>query len=1121
VLSIGPSRTLLSAVLIAFVAQVQARDVYINPKFPISGRDSGGRSSLSPPVIAVVDDCSTHVYVQSFIPKATIKVFLNGSTLIGTGTPPFAFGAITLTQPVHAGDHLTAIQIVNGLQSLPSTPATLVGALPAALPTPSVDPTIYACGHVVPVRDLISGVNVSASDTSAGGAQIGSAFTPNDWGTDWAPVVTSTLVGGHQITATQSTCTLPPSPPAAPQTVLADPSPLLAPRLDTPIIGNDAVTLHELYTGADVQTFDHANVIGSGFATGSDNWMRVAPIAATASISAQQSLCSAGPHSPAQTPSDSIPPPLLLGPICPAQSIVKVRNTTIDATLVLLKNGVVVGNGGAAPGDVPLSIAPPASFKVGDDVRVVEYIGSLVSPGSNVITVNCAAQNVVTQHNNNARQGAQLAEKTLTPANVTGTHFGLLYERHVLGTLLAQPLYVHGVKVRGQIKNVIFVATAEDVVYAFDADDRSADTTTNVPVRGAAVAESTKWLWRASLGRPHFGDICDETDPNIVGITSTPVIDVSASTMYVVARDDQQPGDGSLGHDYLHALDIRTGSDLRKVQVGATDPINGFVFNDRCQRQRPGLLLQNGNVYLGYATYSCDAGCPNGEPYRGWIIGFRATDFAAAGAFTNSKAYAEGGMGVWASGNGLAGTDDGSIFYQTGNDVSANLAPLGDSFVKLQAAAGALTQVSQYQPAAASNYKAGDTDLGAGGPMLLPNGKLIGGGKDGRFYVLSQADLTSAPTSFQAFYNTFHYGPGPYPYNSPAVYSTACVLPGVYGVANVGDPCYIDVNDYKNGEAYGPNIHTGPVFWGNASNHGFIYKMPEKDYLKAFEYDVASGAVNSTPAFVATVRPGADGMPGGFSSVSANGYRSGIVWTVVQQLNGMWGPPTPAILYAHNASNLTELWNNGATRTALAKFTAPTIADGRVVLPSFNLFQVYGLAPRKGPRPWLRHLPLDAVILAKWRSMGGAQGLLGSPTGRATHDGGGGVRQDFHTLVAGGGYGRISVPPSVTIAAPMCDAHVRYERNLPLEVSILVSERTEAHYIIGAIREAFLRSGGTARFGYPVTDEIPTPDGFGLMTRFQRDTIFWYPGQQPEIGSPKTPPRRQTPAQSQGPAAMQ
>jgi len=582
--------------LILVVGSAEAGRVFVNPQFPITGKGTEGRTTLSPPVISAVDSCSTHVYVQSYMPKATVKVILNGGPIIGVATPTFAFGEVPLTQALKAGDKLTAIQIVNGSTSLPSNPATIVGAMPPTLPAPTVNPSLYACGRVAVTEGLLPGVNVSVNDLSAGNAVIGTGFTPNDWGSTSDPVVTSSLVGGHSITATQTSCSTPPSPQAVPQIVNPDPTPVLAPQLDAPIVGNDALTLHGLYTGANIQAFDQGTTqIGAGFATGSDNWMRVTTITTGQSITAQQSLCTSSVTTPPQTPVNTIPAPVLLEPICPAQAAVSVRNTTIDATLVLLKNGVVVGNGGAAPGDVPLSIAPPASFATGDTVAVVEYIGSIVSPTSNVVTVNCAVQNVVTQHNNNARQGEQRAETVLTPANVSGPNFGLLYERHVVGALLAQPLYVHGVKVKGLLRNVIYVATAENVVYAFDADDYSADTTVMVSATGpgspppaapVAVAESSKWLWRRSLGQGFVGGICDETDPQIVGITSTPVIDVGASTLYVVSRHPD-PKAPTTWHDYLEALDIRTGKVLRSVQVGGTDPINQFTFNDVCYLKIP------------------------------------------------------------------------------------------------------------------------------------------------------------------------------------------------------------------------------------------------------------------------------------------------------------------------------------------------------------------------------------------------------------------------------------------------------------------------------------------------------------------------------------------------------
>ena len=737
----------------------------------------------------------------------------------------------------------------------------------------------------------------------------------------------------------------------------------------------------------------------------------------------------------------------------------------------------------------------------------------------------CFSQDVLTQHNDNARTGAQLAETALTPDSISATTFGLLYDRHVLGTILAQPLYLHAVSTPSGVKNLIFIATAEDIVYAFDADDTSADTTTNAPTAdpgapGGVAPESTKWIWRASLGHPHVGDICPETVPALVGITSTPVIDRSAGLIYVVARD-QTGANAShpLGRDNLHALNVSTGADVRQQVVDAA-PVNGMAFHDACQRQRPGLLLQGGVIYLGYGTYQCDQPCAS-DPYRGWILGFHANDFSPAGAYTNSATPAEGGMGVWASGNGLAGGPGGSIYYETGNDLpyGPTLAALGDAFVKLHGDGTTLTLDTHYPAPDAATLKNGDTDLGAGGPMLLPGGKLIGGGKDGRFFVLNQADLQPSQTAFQAFYNTFHYGPAAYPYNSPAVYSVTCHdyaaahgLPqsGIYGVAYEGEPCYLDVSTYKAGESYGPNIHAGPVFWRDSSGHGFVYKMAEKDYLKAFDYNVGTGAVSSTPAHVATVRPSHDGMPGGFSSVSANGQAHGVVWTVVQQQNSMFGYPYPAVLYAHDASNLHELWNNADDAVILAKFNAPTIADGRVILPSVGLFQVYGLHtpinlvhfPIYYP---IRRLPPEEAIQRRWSNLGGAAGLLGHAVGPLQKDAVGGLSQDYEALVDGGGYGQVSVGPQVRISAPMCDGKTRYHPDLPIQSTIYASAKTGAHYVSGEIRRLFLEQGGVAKFGYPVTDEVPTPDGFGLMTRFEHGVVHWYPGHAAELGEPRLP----------------
>jgi len=188
-----------------------AAAVYINPQFGITGGDGNAIPLLSPPVISVVDACAKSVQVESFIPKATVQIILNGGPVIGTATPQFGYGAVALSQALNAGDSLTARQIVNGLKSEPSSPPLIVGAMPSPLPTPTVDSRLYDCGHIVAVGALAPGVSVSVQDVSTGNTVLGNGTTPNEWGDDWAPVLTSALVAGHEVTAVQSACSVPAS----------------------------------------------------------------------------------------------------------------------------------------------------------------------------------------------------------------------------------------------------------------------------------------------------------------------------------------------------------------------------------------------------------------------------------------------------------------------------------------------------------------------------------------------------------------------------------------------------------------------------------------------------------------------------------------------------------------------------------------------------------------------------------------------------------------------------------------------------------------------------------------------------------------------------------------------
>jgi hypothetical protein len=387
--------------------------------------------------------------------------------------------------------------------------------------------------------------------------------------------------------------------------------------------------------------------------------------------------------------------------------------------------------------------------------------------------------------------------------------------------------------------------------------------------------------------------------------------------------------------------------------------------------------------------------------------------------------------------------------------------------------------------------------------MLLPHGRLIGGGKQGRYYVLDQGSMTltqdAAPDAlgfngFQAFINTYHND------------STKPSCPAAGGAAGC-DPtasshsCFIDPSRYQNGELCGPNIHGGPIFWQPNTSFGLIYEMPEKDFLKAFKYDLTTNKVSEMPLMQATgtlARP-TDGMPGGYSSVSANHTKDGIIWTSMPFGDGQWNP-VPGRLVAFNASNLHQLWSDDEN-VLWAKSAPPTIADGKVIrATAANQVIVYGLLktgasprPITSARPEQRFALCDSVE-QKYANYGAEIGLLGTPTAPElmTDDRAGGKYRDYRGSVFGMSRTVVSQPEPAGTPIPTCSVPVG--KSTIVNSSIYWSPKTCAHVVQGQIRDLWLQLDGVkGRLGYPIADETLTPDQLGRMSSFERGDIWWYP----------------------------
>jgi hypothetical protein len=1087
------AKQIISAAVMAMLSwQVFAQDrgPNINDRFPV--KESG---ELSSPIVSPVGECAKAVHVSGFIAHATIRVFVNGSTPpAGIAHPYFADVDIPLAQPLKLGDKVTATQEVQGITSNPSVDPMVVGPYPSALNTPVVGPDLFSCGHIVPVNKLNPGTQVNVF-RNGGPTPIGTA----DATQEWQPVGTQSLNSTDHVTAIQMACPNIPSKkitslPSAPVGVHVSPSPPPAPAVEPYPVGADAVVLDGLFVGAEVQTFEDASPAGGGFAVASRNRAPVQPpVPSTAKVSATQKLCTTSPPSPGVPPSSTLNAPHILPPVCEGTHYVTVRDTYPNAIVVLFRNGAIAGMAGGVLGDLKISLGGGAAWSLGDELHVIQYVGNVISPQSSSMFANCAAQNVLTQHNDNSRSGASLVESQLTSANVKPATFGRLYTRTVDGDTVSQPLYMRGVRTDKGLKNMIFVTTSKNRIYAFDADDLDTD-----PSHGL--------LWQRTLCPSKPTGVCGETWSHLVGISSTPVIDANSQTLYAVARCSTEGVPGDEGPNLMYAINVADGSDrVKPVDMQATDPDHPSVkFDYHCQRNRPGLLLSNGVVYAGFGTFSCDAGCSS-APYHGWVLGYRASDLKQVAVFDTSPG--NGQVGIWQTGNGLAAAADGSIYFETGN--GPNSESLQDSFVKLKptASRAGLAMANSFTPNNAATLSNGDTDLGSGGPMLLPRGRLIGGGKQGRYYVLDQTNMKltqdSTPDAlgfdgFQAFMNTYHND------------KTKPSCPAAGGAAGcdpsfAGGTCFIDPIRYGNGELCGPNIHGGPIYWESNPAFGLIYEMPEKDFLKAFKYDFGTGKVTKSAVLVATgslARPPTDGMPGGFSSLSANKRTNGIVWTSMPFGDGQWNP-VPGRLAAFDASDLKQLWSDD-DNVLFAKSVPPTIADGKVIrATAANQVIVYGLLKAGRTHQPLPPRGLEQLchsIDEKYRNYGAEVGLLGEPTSdeSSTDDQVGGKFRNYRRSIFG--MSRTLASHMERSGRPTPSCSVPKGATTPIDSSIYWSAKSCAHVVQGQIRELWLQLGGVrSKLGYPIADETLSPDFLGRRSSFEHGEIWWYPDKGPYV----------------------
>ncbi len=523
---------------------------------------------------------------------------------------------------------------------------------------------------------------------------------------------------------------------------------------------------------------------------------------------------------------------------------------------------------------------------------------------------------MLTYHNDNMRSGVNTNETVLTLADVVTNMFGKLFSQTVDGYIYAQPLVVTNVNIPGRgpnNHNVVYVVTEHDSVYAFDADDN--------------LGANATPLWQTSLlvnGETTVpnGDVGSTDISPEIGTTSTPVIDPVTGTIYVCAKT--KTSGGAYIHR-LHALDITTGLERTNfnspVVIAATnypgvgtggsdtDGSGHVLWNPLRQLNRPAVALQNGIIYLAFASHG------DNTPYHGWLFAYTATNVTQQLSVYNTTP--NGGLGgFWQSGGGPVFDASGNLYLMTGNgDFNATGATFNAltnnfamSMMKFSTTNGItngiIKLVDYFTPYDESSLSGSDEDLASGAPLALPDSAgsvahphlIVGAGKKGDIYLVDRDNM-----------GHFHSGS-----DSQIVQSFTGGISGGGQSGSFDTPAYF--------------------------NH-YLYYWASNDRLKAFT--LAKGVINTTPTQGSTQA----GQYGSTPSITANGTNNAIVWAYQTDAYSSSGP---GILRAYNATNITqELYDSSQlsqdTAPSAVKFATPTIVNGKVYVGGQYALTVYGL----------------------------------------------------------------------------------------------------------------------------------------------------------------------------------
>lgn len=558
---------------------------------------------------------------------------------------------------------------------------------------------------------------------------------------------------------------------------------------------------------------------------------------------------------------------------------------------------------------------------------------------------------VLTNRNNNKRDAWNKNETILNASNVNPNEFGLLYKLNVDDQIYAQPLVVSNLEINGLNHNsVIFVATVNNTVYAFDAENSNHSTVpiwsinlTNINSKPPTVRD----IKPEDCGYDSINNPFIYTDfSNNIGIVGTPVIDTSNFTLYVVSRDVDTTQSPCRFSQWLNAIDIRTGTIINNVYISAfysgsgDGNLNDTIWFDALRElQRPGLMLFENNIFI------CWAGHCDWNPYHGWILGYDKTTLNQTVKWNSSPDGER--AGIWMSACGPTVDDDGNIYITTGNGTIGSYNTgldtgnvnwyrnRGESVVKLKIVADTMEVLDWYTPPKCrlEIMENSDLDYGISGALIIPNTNLIlSGSKEGIIYVNNINNMGGCD-------------------------SVHCSLDSANGVIQILQP---------NHDTSVPLIYGTPIYYKYTTSTGidseFVYLWVRKDSMTQYTFNRQTelfDTVNIKKSYKARFYPSILSL-----SSNENQEGSGIVWGSHLKVSGesansqsFSGALNGTVKYhsgmleAFDARDVGRLlWNSEMDLSGrdsvgnYAKFNTPTVVNGKVYLAtSSGTVNVYGL----------------------------------------------------------------------------------------------------------------------------------------------------------------------------------